>query len=128
LLDEAYRNKGMVKQPGFDWNERTYHMTTYFMNVQVRPLPENPLTEKIEEARVYFWIVDDSPDKARERASEYLVKYRWDLKSVEKEPVEVTAADFADQEDGLLGFWKAKQKGFAAQFVAKPKPGMKPGP
>jgi hypothetical protein len=38
--------------------------------------------------------------------------------------MEVTAADFADQEDGLMGFWKAKQKGFAAQFVAKPKPGQ----
>ena len=99
-------------------------MTIYFITIQVRPLPENPLIEKVEEARVYFWIVDDSPDKAMERASEYLVKYRWELNSVEKEPVEVTAADFADQEDGLMGFWKAKQKGFAAQFVAKPKPGQ----
>ena len=53
-------------------------MTTYFITVQVKPLPENPLTEKIEEARVYFWIVDDSPDKAMERASEYLSKYRWE--------------------------------------------------
>ena len=51
-----------------------YHMTTYFITVQVRPLPENPLIEKIEEARVYFWIIDDSPEKAMERASEYLVK------------------------------------------------------
>jgi hypothetical protein len=99
-------------------------MTTYFITVLVRPLQENPLIEKIEEARVYFWIIDVSPEMAMERASEYLVKYRWELKSVEKEPVEVTAADFADQEDGLLGFWKAKQKGFAAQFVAKPKPGQ----
>jgi hypothetical protein len=99
-------------------------MTTYFINVQVRPSPENPLIEKIEEARVYFWIVDDSPDKAMERALTYLSKYRWKLHSVDTEPLEVTAADFADQEDGLMGFWKAKQKGFSAQFVAKPKPGM----
>jgi hypothetical protein len=99
-------------------------METYFITVQVKPLSENPLMEKVEEAHVYFWIVDDSPDKAMERASEYLAKYRWQLNSVEKEPVEVTAADFADQEDGLMGFWKAKQKGFAAQFVAKPKPGQ----
>ncbi len=99
-------------------------MKTYFISVQVTPLAENPLGEKIEEARVYFWIIDVSPEKAMERVSEYLGKYRWELKSVEKEPVEVTAADFADQEDGLLGFWKAKQKGFAAQFVAKPKPGQ----
>ena len=60
--------------------------------------------------------------------SEYLSKYRWELNSVDIAPKEVTAADFADQEDGLMGFWKAKQKGFAAQFVAKPKPGMKPVP
>jgi hypothetical protein len=99
-------------------------MTTYFITIQIRPLPKNPLIEKVEEARVYFWIVDDSPDKAMERASEYLSKYRWNLDSVEKGPVEVTEVDFADQEDGLMGFWKAKQKGFAAQFVAKPKPGM----
>ena len=99
-------------------------MKTYFITVQVKPLPENPLIEKVEEARVYFWIVDDSPDKAMERASEYLSKYRWKLNSVDTAPMEVTAADFADQEDGLMGFWKAKQKGFAAQFVAKPKPGM----
>jgi hypothetical protein len=98
-------------------------MTTYFITVQVKPLPENPLVEKIEEARVYFWIVDDSPEKAMERASDYLSKYRWKLHTVESGPIEVTAADFADQEEGLLGFWKAKQKGFASQFVAKPKPG-----
>lgn len=98
-------------------------MPTYFITVQVRPLPENPLVEKIEEARVYFWIVDDFPEKATERASDYLSKYRWKLHSVDAGPMEVTAADFADQEEGLLGFWKAKQKGFASQFVAKPKPG-----
>jgi hypothetical protein len=98
-------------------------MPTYFITVQVRPLAENPLVEKIEEARVYFWIVDDSPEKAMDRASEYLSKYRWQLDSVDAGPIEVTAADFADQEDGLMGFWKAKQKGFASQFVAKPKPG-----
>ena len=103
-------------------------MKTYFITVQVKPLPENPLIEKIEEAHVYFWIVDNSQDKAMERALEYLSKYRWELNSVDIAPKEVTAADFADQEDGLMGFWKAKQKGFAAQFVAKPKPGMKPVP
>jgi hypothetical protein len=101
-------------------------METYFISGQITPLAENPLSEKVEEAHVYFWIIDASPEKAMERASEYLVKYRWELKSVEKGPMEVTAADFADQEDGLMGFWKAKQKGLAAQFVAKPKPGMQP--
>ena len=104
------------------------HTKTYFITVHVTPLAENPLLEKVEEARVYFWIVDESPEKAMERASEHLVKFRWKLNAVEKEPVEVTAADFADQEDGMMGFWKAKQKGFAAQFVAKPKPGTKPTP
>jgi hypothetical protein len=99
-------------------------MKTYFITVKVLPLPENPLIEKVEEATVYFWIVDDSADRAMERSSEYLSKYRWKLDSVDTEPIEVTAADFADQEDGLMGFWKAKQKGFAAQFVAKPKPGQ----
>jgi hypothetical protein len=98
-------------------------MKTYFLTVQVRPLPESPLIDQIEEAYVYFWIVDDFPDRAMERASEYLSKYRWKLNSVDTEPLEVVAADFADQEDGLMGFWKAKQKGFAAQFAAKPKPG-----
>jgi len=114
----------VINQVSFDGNERNTYMTTYFITMWVKPLQENPLIEKIEEACVYFWIIDVSPEKAMERASEYLVKYRWELKSVEKEPVEVTAADFADHEDGLLGFWKAKQKGFTAQFVAKPKPGQ----
>lgn len=97
-------------------------MKTYFITIQVKPLPENPLIEKIEEARVYFWIIDEAPDKAMKRATEYLKKYRWEIHAVDAGPVEVTAADFADQEEGLLGFWKAKQKGFASQFVAKPKP------
>jgi FAD/FMN-containing dehydrogenase len=101
------------------------HAKTYFITLRVTPLAENPLIEKVEEARVYFWIVDTSPEKAMKRASEYLVKYRWKLNTLEKEPMEVTAADFADQQDGMTGFWKAKQKGFAAQFVAKPKPGVK---
>jgi len=103
-------------------------METYFISVKVTPFAENPLIEKIEEADVYFWITDASAEKVMQRASEYLVKYRWELKSVEKGAAEVTAADFADQEDGLMGFWKAKQKGFAARFVAKPKPGKKSEP
>jgi len=105
-------------------SERRYHMETYFISLQITPLAENPLSEKVEEAHVYFWIIDASPEKAMERASEYLAKYCWQLNSVDTAPKEVTASDFADQEDGLMGFWKAKQKGFAAQFVAKPKPGM----
>jgi len=96
---------------------------TYFIASQVTPLPDNPLIEKIEEAYVYFWIVDSSPEKAMDRAADYLSSYRWKLKSVDKGPTEVTAADFADQEEGLTGFWRAKQKGFAAQFVGKPKAG-----
>ena len=99
-------------------------MKTYFIATQVKPLPESPLIDKVHEATVYFWIVDGLPEEAMKRASEYLSKYRWKLDPVEKGPLEVTAADFADQEDGLMGFWKAKQKGFAAQFVAKPKPGQ----
>ena len=98
---------------------------TYFITVNVSPLPENPLVDKIEEALVHFWIVDESPEKAMERATSYLASYRWSLKSVETGPVATTAADFAEQEEGLLGFWKAKQKGFAAQFFGKPKPGWK---
>jgi hypothetical protein len=99
-------------------------MKTYFITIHVHPLPENPLVTKIEEARVHFWIVDTSPEEAMERATRYLASYRWKLESVEKGPVEATAADFMDQEEGLKGFWKAKQKGFSAQFVGKPKPGQ----
>ena len=98
-------------------------MKTYFITIHVRPLPENPLITKIEEARAHFWIVDASPEKAMERATRHLASYRWRLESVEKGPVETKAADFVDQEEGLKGFWRAKQKGFAAQFVGKPKPG-----
>jgi hypothetical protein len=97
-------------------------MATYFISVFVKPLQDNPLLEKVEEARVFFWIVDESPDIAMQRAKEYLVKYKWNLQSIEKSAFEVTAADFAGKEEALLGFWKAKQKGFAAQFMAKPKP------
>jgi hypothetical protein len=98
-------------------------MKTYLITIHVRPLPENPLITKIEEARAHFWIVDASPEKAMERAIRHLASNRWKLESVEKGPVETTAADFMDQEEGLKGFWRAKQKGFAAQFVGKPKPG-----
>jgi hypothetical protein len=99
-------------------------MNTYFITIHVRPLPDNPLVAKIEEARVHFWIVDASPEKAMERATRYIASYRWNLESVEKGPVETTAADFMDQEEGLKGFWRAKQKGFAAQFVGKARPGL----
>jgi hypothetical protein len=98
-------------------------METYFISTQVTPLPDNPLVAKVENARVYFWILDSSPENAGERATRYLSSYRWKLESLDSGPVAVTAADFADQQDGLKGFWKAKQKGFAAQFVAKPRPG-----
>ncbi|HEX2964476.1 MAG TPA: hypothetical protein VHO84_01750 [Syntrophorhabdaceae bacterium] len=96
-------------------------MATYFISIFVSPLEDNPLRDKVEEARVFFWIVEQSPEEAMQRASEYLVKYRWEEKSIEKSAFEVQAADFAGQEEALLGFWKAKQKGFAAQFLAKPK-------
>jgi hypothetical protein len=94
---------------------------TYFIATRVIPLPDNPLITKVEEARVYFWIVEPAADAAMDRATRYLESYKWKLEAVEKEPVAVTAADFADQEDGLKNWWKAKQKGFAAHFVAKPK-------
>lgn len=97
-------------------------MATYFVSIFVTPLEDNPLREKVDEARVFFWIVDESPDTAMQRAEEYLVKYRWNVQSIEKTAFEVTAADFAGKEEALLGFWKAKQKGFAAQFTARPKP------
>jgi hypothetical protein len=98
-------------------------LETYFIAIKVTPLPENPLVAKVESALVYFWIVDASGEAAKERATTYLASYRWMLESIEKGPVETTAADFADQEEGLKGFWKAKQKGFAAHFIGKPRPG-----
>ncbi len=102
--------------------------TAYFIATQVTPLPDNPLIEKISEAKVYFWIVDSSPENALERAKKHLSSYLWKLESIDTGPIETTAADFADHEEGLKGWWQAKQKGFAAQFVGKPKPGQeKPG-
>ncbi len=119
--------------PKVSWqSQRSGHVTTtYFIAAQVSPLPDNPLSEKVLEAYVYFWVVDSEPDKAMNRATEYLVSYKWKLEKIDNGPVETTAADFADQEEGLKGFWRAKQKGFAAHFVGKPKPGQiepeKPG-
>ena len=94
------------------------------MATRVTPLADNPLVTKIEEATAYFWIVEPAPGEAMERATRYLASYKWKLESVETEPVAVTAADFVDQEEGLKNWWKAKQKGFAAQFVGKPKAGI----
>lgn len=99
--------------------------TTYFIATHVTPLPENPLNEKVVDAHVYFWVVDSAPENALERAKKHLSLYLWKLESIDTGPVETTAADFADQEEGLKGFWQAKQKGFAAHFVAKPKPDQK---
>jgi len=99
-------------------------MSIYFIATRVTPLPNNPLAEKVERAQVYFWIDDTSAEKTMERATAYLTSYRWNLEGVDNGPVETTAADFADQEEGLKSFWKAKQKGFTAHFVAKPKPGQ----
>ncbi len=96
-------------------------METYYIATRVRPLPDNPLIDKVEDAQVYFWIVDDTPEKAGARATRYLASYKWKLQSIESGPVATTAADFAEEEQGLKGFWKAKQKGFAAHFVARPK-------
>ncbi len=98
-------------------------METYFIGVLVVPLPDNPLIDKVESARVFFWIVDSSPENAMKRAARHLDEYLWKLETVEKGPIVVSAADFADHEQGLKGWWGAKQKGFAAQFMAKPKPG-----
>lgn len=96
-------------------------METYFIAIRVTPLPDNPLAKKVEEARVYFWIVEAAPQTATERATRYLASYKWKVESIEKEPLTVTAADFADQEEGLKNWWKAKHKGFAAHFVGKPR-------
>ena len=98
-------------------------METYFIATRVTPLPDNPLVSKIDEAMVYFWIVEPAAESAMARANRYLASYKWKLESVETAPVGVTAADFADQQEGLKNWWKAKQKGFAAHFVGKPKAG-----
>ncbi len=99
-------------------------METYFIGVQVTPLPDNPLATKVESARVFFWIVDAAPENAMKRATDHLTEFLWNLETVEKEPTVVTAADFANHQEGLKGWWQAKQKGFAAQFMAKPIPGQ----
>jgi hypothetical protein len=106
----------------YDTPKGEHSVETYFIATRVTPLPDNPLTTKVEEARAYFWIVEPAGQRALERALHYLDAYKWKLEAVEKEPVVVTAADFTDQEDGLKNWWKAKQKGFAAHFVAKPRP------
>jgi hypothetical protein len=94
---------------------------TYFIAAQVTPLPDNPLVTKFEGALVYFWIVDSSPENAMDRAKNHLSSYLWKLESIEKGPIVTTAEDFIAHEEGLKGFWRAKQKGFAAQFLGKPK-------
>jgi hypothetical protein len=99
---------------------------TYFIAARATPLPDNPLASKVEEAKVCFWIVEPVPEAAMDRATRYLASYKWKLESIEKEPLVVTAADFADQEEGLKNWWKAKQKGFAAHFVGKPKVNLGP--
>ncbi len=97
-------------------------MKTYFVAVQVIPLPKNQFLNKVEDASIYFWINDESPEKVMERVNTYLLKNNWELDAIEKDAVEVTAADFAENEDGMMGFWKAKQTGFAARVIAKQKP------
>jgi hypothetical protein len=101
-------------------------MSIYFIATRVTPLPDNPLAEKVERALVYFWIDEASQEGSLEKAKAYLASYRWSLVGVDNGPVETTAADFADQEEGLKGFWKARQKGLAAHFVAKPKQAATP--
>jgi hypothetical protein len=99
-------------------------VNTYFITIHVSPEADNPLITKIEEAHVHFWIVDASGENAMDRATRYLASYKWKMESVDAGPVETTAADFATQEEGMKGFWKARQKGFAAQFVGKPRQGQ----
>ncbi len=101
--------------------KRGHGVKTYFVAVQVTPLPENQFVKKVEDASIYFWINDEAPEKVRERVDAYLLRNNWKLDVIEKEAVEVTAADFAENEDGMMGFWKAKQTGFAARVIAKQK-------
>ena len=42
---------------------------TYFVATRVTPLPDNPLLPRIEEAGVYFWVVESAPEHAMERAT-----------------------------------------------------------
>lgn len=101
-------------------------METYFIKISVTPLPDNPLLSKVESAQVLFWIVEPSQEEALNRATRYLASYLWQIESIDMGPVATTAADFATQEEGLKGWWKAKQKGFAAHFAAKPRPSANP--
>ncbi len=96
-------------------------METYFAAVQVTPLPGNQFIERVKDTSIYFWISDETPERAMERVSAYLSNNCWKLITIEKEATAVTAADFADNEDGMMGFWKAKQSGFAARVIAKTK-------
>jgi len=45
---------------------------TYFVAVQVIPLPKNQFLNKVEDASIYFWINDESPEKVMERVNTYL--------------------------------------------------------
>lgn len=103
--------------------KRGLGFNTYYIVTNAVPLGDNPLATKIGETKVYFWIVDSGPEIAMDRAAKYLDSYKWKLRSIETEPVEVSAANFAESEVGLKNWWKAKQKGFAAHFVGKPRTG-----
>ncbi len=98
-------------------------METYFIAVQVGPLPGNQFLERVEDASIYFWINDETPERAMGRVSAYLSNNCWKLTTIDKEATAVTATDFANNEDGMMGFWKAKQSGFAARVIAKTKSG-----
>ena len=98
-------------------------METYFIKISVTPMSDNPLGAKVESASVHFWIVEPTQEEALKRATRYLDSYRWQIESIDTGPVATTAADFATQQEGLKGWWKAKQKGFASHFEAKPLPG-----
>lgn len=95
-------------------------MKTYFFIIKVVPSHNSRQADKVKGALAHFWVLDDSVENAVNRAEHYLSEYMWEIQGWEQEPVETTAAHFAQKKIGLKCYQKAQTQGLVAHFVGGP--------
>jgi hypothetical protein len=90
----------------------------YMFVILCYPLPDNKNYDLVGGAHVHIWVMDNSLEKAQERAFEYIRKYSWEPQEIEHAfEIQPQQIPFLHKDEENL-FLMAGQYGIAADFLA----------
>ncbi|MEZ4600491.1 MAG: hypothetical protein R2940_11950 [Syntrophotaleaceae bacterium] len=99
----------------------------YLLTCEAIPLRPRPHLGLFDYGLAKVWVQAKGPDEALLFAVTYLVEFGLTPRSLEKPPMETTAADYSGQMADLARFRKAENSGVALHLDGY-SPGLRPFP